>query len=123
MKDETIERESLAVAQAFVREEKESLVLDDRAANMTAELVAFEGRRLTRGKVEEVAGVERVVAQKLEHLAVEFAGAGASRDVDHRAGVLAVLGAEGRVGDPELLNRADRGRKVDRAIPHIVDSD
>jgi hypothetical protein len=50
------------VAQALIREEEKSPVLDDGAAKAAAELVALEGRRVTGGKVEEVTRVERVVA-------------------------------------------------------------
>jgi hypothetical protein len=68
--DAAVEVEALALAQALVAQEEEGLVLEDRAAEVHAELVAVERRlRLARG-VEVVARVERLVAVELERLAV-----------------------------------------------------
>src|SRR5215207_6457056 len=89
------------LAQALVGEEEERLVLreveaaaalaeaqqGDGAAEVAAELVALEGRRVRQRRAEEVARVERVVAQELEQLAVPLVRARARGDVDDRAGV------------------------------------
>src|SRR5215510_7770133 len=105
--DQAVEREPLAMAQPLVREKEEGPVLDEWAAEMAAEQVALKGRRPTGVKFEEVASVERVIAQELEHLAVEFIGARARRDVDDGAGILPVFGAESRGIHLEFLNAAD----------------
>ena len=76
--NQAVEVEPLSLAESFIREEKERLVPDQRAAKIPAELVALEWRRLGRSEVEEVAGVEDVVAQKLEQLAVKFSCRSAS---------------------------------------------
>ena len=44
--DEAVQVEPLPMAQPLVREEEESLVLDDRAAQIAAKQIALEGRRL-----------------------------------------------------------------------------
>src|SRR5437773_11447640 len=62
-----IHSEFLPVAHSFVGEEKECTVLPDGAAKGGAELVASE-RWL--GLIEEVAGVKRIIAEELEHLAM-----------------------------------------------------
>src|SRR5438874_2059585 len=78
--DEAVEVEALALPKALVGEEEEGSVLAavdggaalakarqvERAAQVSAELVALEGRRVRQREVEEVARVERVVAQELE---------------------------------------------------------
>src|SRR5205085_2320974 len=123
--DQAVEVEALALPKALVGEEEEGSVLAgvdggaaraearqvERAADVAAELVALEGRRVVQREVEEVARIERVVAQELEQLAVEFVRAGARGDVDDRAGVAAVLGAEGRVVGLELLHGVDRSEE------------
>ncbi len=70
----------LANLGAFVVAEEESRILLDRTAEGKAILVALEGRLLAR--VEEVLGVERVVAQELKDRAVKIVGAGLDRNVD-----------------------------------------
>src|SRR5262245_403325 len=121
--DQAVQVESLSMAHALIRNKEKSLLLYDGAAETGAELVAVERWRLTRSEIEEVARVERIVAEELEQLTVELVGAGARRYVDDRAGVLSVLGALGRVGNLELLNAADRGLKVDRTKPLVVECD
>ena len=100
-----IHSEFLPVAHSFVGEEKECTVLPDGAAKGGAELVASE-RRL--GLIEEVAGVKRIIAEELEHLAMKLIAARARGDVDDRARVAPVFGAEGRVINLEFPNGIDR---------------
>jgi hypothetical protein len=57
------------------------------AADVEAELVTLERRRIRRSEVEEVARVERVVAQELEDLAVKLVRTRACGDVDDGSGV------------------------------------
>src|SRR6185369_16196624 len=113
--------EPLSLSQSFVAEEEERFVLAfvaksrtaltemqqvQRSAEIESKLVSFEWSRLGSA-IEEVARVEIVVAQELEKLAVIVVCARARGDVYDRAGVAAVLSAEGRVVSLELLDRVD----------------
>src|SRR5215213_1910751 len=101
--------QALSLAQAFIAEEEERFVFAlvakyrttltkmrhvQRSAEIESKLVSFERGRL-RGALEVIACVENVVAQELEKLAVIVVRARAGRDVHDRAGVAAVLSAEG----------------------------
>src|SRR5579885_1822909 len=72
------DRHALVLPNALVRQEKESLVLLDRASEGCAEVIALKCRlRLKRPcgteyRIEEVPGVEIVVAEIIERLAVKF---------------------------------------------------
>ncbi len=81
------------LAESFVIAEHEGLVLLDRAAQRDAELVALKARNGIR--VEEVAGVEVVVAQEFVERSVQLIGSGLGDDQNLAAGTLAVLGAVG----------------------------
>ena len=97
----------MPLAQSFVAEKEEGLVLAfiaarrapfaktrqvDRSANVESELVTLE-RRGTRGAIEEVAGLELLVAEILKKLAMVFIGSRPSGDVYDRAGVASVFSA------------------------------
>src|SRR5262249_7675803 len=71
-----------ASARALVSAKEEQFVLPDGPSYGPAELVAFESV-LFWG--EEVARIERPVAQELECTAVQLVGAGFGDDVDHAA--------------------------------------
>src|SRR5262249_55213205 len=75
--------------------EEEELVFDDRAAEAEAEVVVAQRRtRHPARVVEEVVGVELVIAQELKGAAVELVIAAAGHDVDRRAGIAPVLRRE-----------------------------
>src|SRR6202030_3739074 len=74
-------------ALAFIGAEEEGFVADDFAADGAAELVVVEGVLLDGFRVEEVAGVEGVVAEEFVDAAVEVVGAGAGDEVDDGAGI------------------------------------
>jgi hypothetical protein len=103
------------LTQSFKGQKKECPVLDDRAAAVETELVALEWRRLRRS-LEEIAGVERVVAKELESGPVERVGARSGCDVDDRARVPAVLRVEQGVVNPELLYSAERRLKCQDVV-------
>ena len=92
-----------ALALAFVGSEEKRFVLDDGPAEREAELVVAECAladvvsRLIDGAVEEVAGVEQIVAHEREDGAMKLVGAGPGDDVDHGSGVTAVFGGEIRL--------------------------
>ena len=104
----------LAEARAFVIGKPKSLIALDPAAGRAAELVLAEGPSgLAVGVLEEVGGVEFVVAQELPNAAVNLVRARFQRGVEHRAARAAKLGAE-RVGlEFELANG------VHRRLEHI----
>src|SRR5213075_1714073 len=71
--------EALSLTQTLVGGEEKHPVAKDRSATGAAELVAIERVRIGRIEFEEVARIERVVAEELVTLAVEIVGA-RSRD-------------------------------------------
>ncbi len=85
------------LAEALVIEKVEEPVLEDRSAEVSAELVAVEARL---GEAEGAGlgfviaeGIEIGVAQKLVERGVELVGAAAGGNVDGRAGGAAILRA------------------------------
>jgi hypothetical protein len=83
---------ALADPVALVIEEVERLVFDDRAAHCAAELMLAEiGLRPSGAVVEEVVGVERVVAEEFEDAAVRLVGARLDLQVDDAAERMAEL--------------------------------
>ena len=100
-------RRFAAVAESLVGAENEQLVLDDRAAGGDAELILLQSGN---SRLEEVAGVEAVVAQKLPRRSVELVGAGFGHHGDLRAGVAPVLGREVVRQHAHFLHRV--GRRV-----------
>src|SRR6185295_3863474 len=121
--NETVKVESLTLPQTLVREEEERPVRDNGPAEIAAELVTLEWRRVVAIKLEEVAGVERIVTQEFKHFAMELVGPGARGDVDDRAGTLPEFWPEGRVHDFELQNGIDRRLEGDRAKGQVIERD
>ena len=109
-------------AEALVGPEDERLVLDDRAADATAELVL--AHRLLRRRqssigidhrVEVIARIKRVVALEEIRGAVDVVGPGLEPEVDDRARFPAIFGGGILLG-VELLNRVDRQDRPGRAL-------
>jgi hypothetical protein len=113
-------RDGLAepLAQALVAEEEEALVLAQRPRERGAELVAAEVGLLVG--IEEVAGVERVVAVVLVEAAVPGVLARLRDHVDLAAGVAAELGRVGVGLDAELAHRLGAERRARRAARRAV---
>src|ERR1019366_321979 len=76
-------------------------------------LVAAERR--DGGLVEEIAGVERAVAQEFKNRAVERVGSGARDDADLRSGALSIFGGVGIGEDVELADGVDAQQFAARA--------
>ena len=82
---------------SLIIDKEEELVLNDGAAQCCAELVPSHVRRsaIDRGIRTEVAGpfigVEKIVAQKFERVAVKLVAAGLDADADHAAQEVAEL--------------------------------
>ena len=74
----------------FIRDREEQLVLDDRAAEIYAEVLVFEWIGNNGVAFELVAGQVVIVVQ-VKRRAVEFIRAGLGDDVDRATGELAVL--------------------------------
>ena len=81
-------------AVALIGRKEEQFVLDERAAESAAKLIEPYFLLLyTRLIVEEVVGIERVVADELEHAAVEGVGSRLAHQVGDGAGAVAILRA------------------------------
>ena len=81
-------RSADVAAGSLVTEESEQLVLDDRAAERSAELVPTDGRI---DAAERVSRVEEIVAEIFEGRAVQFVGAGFRGGLQQRARHVAEL--------------------------------
>jgi hypothetical protein len=104
--DDTVLDNALAQTLAFVATEEEGSILatvdmgdGERAAEGATELVALEGLSLDG---EEVAGVERVIADEFEEIAVELIGAGLGGGVEEAAAAIE-FGGVGVLLDAEFL--------------------
>src|SRR6185312_17243356 len=68
----------LAMTFTFVSSKEEGFVFDDRAADVTPDLIPFEGRHWERvsscikPRVEGIPGIEKVVSDVVIHFAVEL---------------------------------------------------
>jgi hypothetical protein len=102
-------RQRPAHAEPFVAHEEKAAIPGERAAQRAAELVLPQRwhRRVLR--IEEVVGVEGVVAVELEQAASKRVGARPGRDVDQRRRLAAEFRGIHRLLDLELLDRVDRG--------------
>jgi hypothetical protein len=116
--DDRDARDALELAQPLVAAEEEGLVLDDRAAEGEAELVAPE---LRLPVVEEVARVQVVVAQELEDRPVEGVGAGLGDGEEDAPGGAAVLGAVAVGEHPELFDGLDADEQPLGAARRVVE--
>ncbi len=93
------------LAKAFIVGEEESLVGSERTASGGAELVALERR--SGALVEEVGGVEGVVAQEFKGSAMPLVAAGLRDDDDLAAGMFAELGTIGVALHVEFAHSVD----------------
>src|SRR3984885_9452491 len=108
---------------ALVGEEEEDFIFLDGTARVAAEFIVFKGSLRCTHRIEKVARIERIVAEKLEGLTVKFIGAGGGGDVDDGAGVAAVLGGEWGVIYFEFFQRVYRRLKGDLVLHGIVQVD
>ena len=100
---------ALLIAQSLIVCKPESAVLDERATDRRAELIAFAHRFRSAKRVgEEVVGVERVIAQEFINAAVDAVGPRFDRGVDHRARASPELRRVSVGLNLELLQRFDR---------------
>src|SRR5882757_4191703 len=76
-------RDAQRLTKALIRSEKISVILSDWPAGGGPKLVAAKWRV---GAVEEIAGIQRAIADELECTAVKVIGAGASLCADEPAG-------------------------------------
>src|SRR5437667_5940376 len=76
----------------FIGPEQKHLVLLDWASQRSSKLMAFERRR-ANGLIEEVAGVQRAVAQILERAPVDLVGSRGGHNGDLSSGPFPILGA------------------------------
>ena len=106
---------------ALVVGEEEGLVLEHRAADGAAELVLLElGLGASGAVVEEVVGVERVVAVELEAAATQAVGPGLDLQVHDAAERPAEFGRVGRRLQLELVERIHAREDDDGLQPGLV---
>src|SRR5208282_2812275 len=107
------------LARSFVVQKKESLVLDDRAAHRTTELILME--RCLRTLVKEVTSIQSRVSSGVEHRPVELVAAGLGDDINDRTIIATVFRGEVQRLNLYLLNCIQR-RKDERstAQPFII---
>src|SRR5579872_1531355 len=91
-----------ALTKAFVVAEEEGLVPLQRPSQSSAKLVAFEGR--VGGLSKEIPGVQHVVPDELEKIAMQLIGAGHGHDADLSARPFSVFGAVGSLEDVEFAD-------------------
>jgi hypothetical protein len=84
----------------LIAAEEEQLILADRSAGGSSELIALQG--IARGG-EEIAGVQVPIAQEFKQIAVKLIGAGLSYGVDRGGGVVSILRRNGAGLYLELL--------------------
>ncbi len=98
------------LALSLIVGEEERPIAPQGTAGRGAELVAAV-LRLRPGGLEEVARVERFVAQEFERVAVQRVRAGARREIDDAAVEAPELGGRAVALDPEFLDRVDHGEE------------
>ena len=101
-------RRSPALPPAFVVHQEEGLVVLDRPAQHTAELIAPQLVLGLPGREEKAARIESIVPEKFESRAMPAVGAALDGHVGLRAGVHAVFGRINGALNLELLNGLDR---------------
>ena len=111
-----IEVDALLVTKSFIAAEVERPVLHHRSTEVHAELLAIEERL----RCHVATGID---ARRVEGFAVHRVGPRPGGDVDDRAGIPAVLRAEGRVVDLELGHRVDRRLEGDLRVRQVVQVD
>src|SRR5262245_23466404 len=94
------------MAKPFIGSVQEHLVLLDRASQRSSELIASV-RRSAIGLIEEVAGVQGVVAQKLKGAPVDLVGSRGRHNGDLSSGPFAILSAVGVREDVEFPHGFD----------------
>src|SRR3982074_1586047 len=112
------------LAYSFIGEEKENSVLDDRAAEISAELIFFVRRLGPLGpSIEKIARVQRIVAEKFKKFTMILACAGARCEVYDRARVSSVLRGKRRIVDLVFRERVNRRLEGDLILHWIVQID
>src|SRR5262249_47217922 len=107
-----------ALPEALIISEDERPVAPYWPAQCTAKLISPEGR--VNGLREKVAGIQLVVAQKLEKVAVQLVRTGHRYHADLSAGTLAVLGAICVLEHVELADRVNAQEQAAHASRHHV---
>lgn len=102
----------------FVERMKPDAILAQRSADCSAKLVAFQ---VLLGRSEEAPGVENLVSEELENLAVELV-APAFRDDVHHGGTGPLLGHEEASLDLELIDGGYRRAKRKLSVSRTPDA-
>src|SRR6267143_64610 len=109
--------------QPLVAQEEKGLSLDDRTADISSELIALQSRLRHRCRVEEVSGIEIIVAKVVVRLPVKLIRSRTGSNVHDRAGIPPGLRAVSRVVDLEFGHGIDGGLKRHLVLNHVVQVD
>ena len=100
-----ISRARAAFSPVVIIEEEEGFVLEDRAANRTAVIVAAQWRdRISVAVCEPIVGIEAIIAEELVNTTVKLVRAGARHHIDHRGARKPVFRAEIRLLNFEFFH-------------------
>ena len=93
---------------------EEKTVFDHRASDDAPKLIALEN---TLGGIEEVAGIEHIIPQKLEGCAMNLVRARFGNRVDNGAREASILRVKRVRHQPEFLNGVERGNDGSPVVP------
>ena len=117
------DRQALMLAQTLIGEKDEGLIPLYRPSKIGAKLVTVERGLWRRHRVEKVASIEIIVADKFKEFPVIGIGAGACGHVDDGAGIAAVFRRKSRVVNFEFGERVNRRLKRNLVLNWIVQID
>ena len=106
------------MTQTLVSEEEEATVTDEPAANVAPKLVEAERKP---GRNDWVAGIEDVIAQKIEQAAMRSVRAGLRGYVHLAAGGASVFCGKEHGVDTELFDGVGRDRNPDEGLLCLID--
>src|SRR5581483_7315403 len=97
--------------------EPEQLVLEERTSYRVSKLISAQ---FSFGRVEEITGIEIVIAEKLKCVAMESVAAGFRDRVHYAAAVFAVFRVEAVGNEPEFLNGIKVGNKAGALVSTLA---
>jgi len=112
--------DTLGLPDAFVVSKEKRAILDDRAADGAAKLVALERRLRGAATLKEILCIQRAVAQEVLHAAMKCIRPGARNGINNAPGSLAVFRGIVAREDGELLDGVDAEVAAENAARRSV---